>query len=38
VQVVDTATGQCAEGETQLKAGEELPVEGRALVLLRRLS
>jgi glycogen operon protein len=38
VQVVDTATGHCAEGETQLKAGEELPVEGRALVLLRRLS
>ncbi len=36
VRVVDTATGQCTEGPDKYKAEEELAVEGRSLVLLRR--
>jgi glycogen operon protein len=38
VRVIDTATGECGEGEDQLKAGEEVAVEGRSLVLLRRVA
>jgi isoamylase len=38
VKVVDTATGQCTEDDDRLKAGEELPVEGRSLMLLRRVA
>ncbi|MFI5041558.1 MAG: glycogen debranching enzyme, partial [Acidimicrobiales bacterium] len=38
VRVVDTATGQCADDDQKLKSGEELAVEGRSFVLLRRVS
>jgi len=37
VPIVDTSTAQSTEGEVQLKAGEELAVEGRTFVLLRRV-
>jgi isoamylase len=36
VMCLDTASGECVEGERTWKAGEALVVDGRSLVLLRR--
>jgi glycogen operon protein len=37
VRIVDTATGECGEGSEELPADTVLKVEGRSLVLLRRI-